>query len=72
MIAVIFAGGLGERLRPLTRATPKPLIPIKNKPFLWYQIRLLSSFGVKKFIISTGYLSNLIKDYFKNGKNLVF
>ena len=70
MIAVIFAGGLGERLRPLTRATPKPLIPIKNRPFLWYQIRLLSSFGVKKFIILTGYLSNLIEDYFEDGKKL--
>ena len=41
--AVILAGGRGERLKPMTDTTPKPMIEIKGKPFLRYQIELLQS-----------------------------
>ena len=41
MKAVILAGGFGTRLRPLTLALPKPIVPIFERPFLYYQIDLL-------------------------------
>ena len=41
MKAILLAGGKGTRLRPLTIHTPKPIVPIFNRPFLHYQIDLL-------------------------------
>ena len=41
MKVVVLAGGMGTRLRPLTAHTPKPIVPIFNRPFLHYQIDLL-------------------------------
>ena len=41
MKAILLAGGKGTRLRPLTVHTPKPIVPILNRPFLYYQIDLL-------------------------------
>ena len=38
MKAILLAGGKGTRLRPLTLHTPKPIVPILNRPFLYYQI----------------------------------
>lgn len=65
--AIILAGGLGSRLRPLTNKIPKPLIPIKNKPLLQHIIENSKKFGVNKFIISTGYKGEMVKNYFKDG-----
>lgn len=65
--AVILAGGLGTRLRPLTATTPKPMIKIHNKPFLEYIIELLRSNGIKEVLILTGYLHEKIENYFKDG-----
>lgn len=56
MQAVILAGGLGTRLRPLTLTTPKPLIPIHGKPFVAYLIELLKRNSVTEIIFLTGYL----------------
>jgi NDP-sugar pyrophosphorylase family protein len=60
--AVIIAGGLGTRLRPLTYNTPKPIVPIANRPFVVYQIEHLVKHGVdevmgwtKSFLTSTIY-----------------
>lgn len=55
MIAYILLGGLGTRLRPLTYHTPKPLLPLAGKPFLWYQLNLLARHGVRRVILGTGY-----------------
>lgn len=66
--AVILAGGLGTRMRPLTLTLPKPMIPILNKPFLEYIIELLKKNGIKEVIILTGYLHEKIEDYFKTGE----
>lgn len=66
--AVILAGGQGIRMRPLTLTLPKPMIPIHNKPFLEYIIRLLKENGIEEIIILTGYLHEKIEDYFKDGK----
>ncbi len=66
--AVIMAGGQGERLRPLTLSTPKPMLKIGNKPIIEYNIDRLISYGLDNFYISVNYLSDVIKDYFKNGE----
>ena len=68
MQAVILAGGLGTRLRPYTTIIPKPLMPVGNFPILEIIIRQLKFYGFKEIIISTGYLSELVKTYFENGK----
>ena len=67
MQAVILAGGKGTRLRPLTYQVPKSMIPINGKPFLQYQLELLKSFGIKRFLFLVGYLGNQIESYFENG-----
>jgi dTDP-glucose pyrophosphorylase len=67
--AVIMAGGRGERLRPLTDKTPKPMLPLGNKPIIEHNIDHLKSFGIEKFTISIRYLSQQIVEYFGNGKS---
>lgn len=67
--AVIIAGGKGERLLPLTKITPKPMLTIGEKPILEHNIDFLSKYGITNFHISVNYLKNIIKDYFKNGSN---
>lgn len=66
LTALILVGGLGTRLRPLTLHTPKCLIEIRGRPFLDYQLELLSRNGVKRAVISTGYLGHKIEDYLKS------
>lgn len=68
MKAVILAGGKGTRLRPLTYAVPKPLLPINEKPMMEHIILHMKSHGITEFIISVGYLGYQIKNYFKDGK----
>lgn len=70
MQAVILAGGKGIRLRPYTTVLPKPMMPIGEKPILEVIINKLAEIGVKKIIISVGYLANIIQAYFGNGKRL--
>ncbi|MFH0796682.1 MAG: NDP-sugar synthase [Candidatus Omnitrophota bacterium] len=55
MQAYILLGGLGTRLRPLTNIVPKPLLPLAGKPFLWYQLKLLSLHNVKDVVLGLGY-----------------
>lgn len=55
MIAVLLIGGRGTRLRPFTCETPKPLLPVLNKPFLIYQLELLKKHGVRKVLLCTSY-----------------
>ena len=64
---VIMAGGKGTRLRPLTEKTPKPLLPVGNKPILQHNIERLSLFGIDDFWISVNYLGQQIEAYFGNG-----
>ena len=70
MRAIILAGGLGTRLRPLTYDTPKPLLPIKDKPLIEWAILNLKKHGITDIILSIGYKSEMIKDYFKSGEEL--
>jgi mannose-1-phosphate guanylyltransferase len=68
MKAVILLGGKGTRLRPLTCETPKPLLPILNKPSLIYQIGLLQKYGVRHVVFCVNYLSQKFRNYFGNGE----
>jgi len=63
MKAVILAGGLGKRLRPITDYIPKPLIPINNIPILELQIKYLKKFGINKFVVCVGYKTEQIKNF---------
>ncbi|MBS1266857.1 MAG: Bifunctional protein GlmU [Candidatus Woesearchaeota archaeon] len=65
--AVILAGGLGTRLRPLTDNTPKPLLPIKGKPILLHIIENLKKYGVKDIVLAVCFEADKIKDYFGDG-----
>ena len=66
--AVILAGGLGKRLRPITNKIPKPLVDVCGKPFLQHIIEQLKNNKLKEIIILAGYKSNLIIDFVKKLK----
>ena len=66
---IIMAGGFGKRLMPLTKNCPKPLLPVLGKPVIEHIIIKLKNEGFKNIYISTHYLSNMIREYFGNGKN---
>jgi len=66
--AVIIAGGLGTRLRPLTYNTPKPIVPVANRPFVVHQIEHLRQHGVDEIILNLHYLSDAIKNILDDGK----
>src|ERR1700758_4012644 len=64
---VILAGGLGTRLRPYTTVLPKPLMPVGDRPILDIVIRQLVRSGFDRVTIATGYLSELIEAFFRDG-----
>jgi len=68
--AVILAGGLGTRLRPLTEKVPKVMSPFNDKPFLLYIINLLKSQKIRNIVLCVGYLPDMIKNRFGDGKSL--
>lgn len=70
MQAVILAGGLGTRLRPLTNDVPKPMVRILGRPFLEYELIYLNRSGFSEFIICTGYKAKTIQDYFGDGSKI--
>lgn len=65
--AVVMAGGRGERLRPLTDKTPKPLLKIGEKPILEHNLDRLRLFGIDDFWITINYLGEQIEEYFGEG-----
>jgi NDP-sugar pyrophosphorylase family protein len=69
MQAVILAGGIGSRLRPLTLNQPKPVVPIGNKPFLLRQIESLKRVGIKEIILSLNYQPTVIQNLLGNGED---
>ena len=66
--AIILCGGKGNRLRPITKFIPKPLVKIKNKEILFYIIKHLFFYNIKDCILAGGYKSNLLQKYAKNKK----
>ena len=67
MQALILAGGKGTRLRPLTVYTPKPVVPICNRPFLLYQIDTLRRAGIKDITLSLSYQPQKIEQQLGDG-----
>ena len=70
MKAIILAGGLGSRLRPLTDSTPKPLLPVAGKPIIQWQIEWLKNAGVEDFVLSVGHLAEKVQAVMGNGSEL--
>ena len=68
MKAVIIAGGLGTRLRPLTNNTPKPMLPIGEKPILEHLVNWTKKGGIKSIVLCVSYLRESIEDYFGDGE----
>src|SRR5512135_100229 len=67
MKAVIMAGGFGTRLRPLTCNTPKPMVPLLNKPMMQHIVTLLRKHGITDLIASLFYSPDVITKYFGDG-----
>ena len=71
MKAILLAGGKGSRLRPLTIHTPKPIVPIFNRPFLQFQIDQLTQVpDIDEVILSLNYQPRRIEEVFGDGKDL--
>ena len=67
MKAVIMAGGFGTRLRPLTCNTPKPMVPLLNKPMMHHIVSLLKAHGITDIIGSLFFSPEVITSYFGDG-----
>lgn len=66
--AFVLAAGRGERLRPLTDSTPKPLIPLHGKPMIEYCLEALAQLKLKKVVLNAWHLSDQIEAYVKAKK----
>lgn len=67
--AVLMAGGKGERLRPLTEKTPKPLIKVGEKCIIDYNIDNLISYGIKNIFVTINYLGEQLEEHFKEKRD---
>ncbi|MEE9394337.1 MAG: nucleotidyltransferase family protein [Planctomycetota bacterium] len=65
--AILMVGGEGQRLRPLTEQTPKPLLPIGGRPILEHIVRQLAKYGVQEVSMALGYRAEQIESYFADG-----
>jgi len=70
MKAMILAAGLGTRLRPLTNATPKPLLPVAGRPLIVWTLLLLRRAGILEAIINLHHLGHLIEQELGDGSRL--
>jgi mannose-1-phosphate guanylyltransferase len=67
MRAMVLAAGLGTRLRPITYAMPKPMVPVANRPVMEHILRLLARHGFAETIANLHWFPDLIQDYFGDG-----
>ena len=68
MKCIILAAGEGKRMHPLTFTRPKVMLPIVNKPILEWNLLNAIEAGLREFILVIGYKSEMVRDYFKNGR----
>ncbi|MFN5793643.1 MAG: sugar phosphate nucleotidyltransferase, partial [Bacteroidota bacterium] len=67
--AIILAGGFGTRLQEVVSNVPKPMAPVNSEPFLNYIFYKLKKEGIKTVVLSLGYLSEVIEEYYNNSFN---
>jgi len=67
MKALVFAAGLGERMRPLTLHTPKPLLPAGGKPLLAWHLEKLAALGVSEVVVNTSWLAGRFPEVLGDG-----
>ena len=67
MKAMILAAGKGERMRPLTLTTPKPLVPAAGKPLIEYHLEALARAGITEVVINHAWLGQQIEDHLGDG-----
>ena len=67
--AVLMAGGKGERLRPLTEKTPKPLLPVGDKAIIDHNIDRLISYGIQHISVTVNYLKEQLEEHFETPHN---
>ena len=67
--AVLMAGGKGERLRPLTEKTPKPLLPVGDKAIIDHNVDRLISYGINHISVTVNYLKEQIEDHYEQPRN---
>ena len=67
MKAMILAAGRGERMRPLTDQTPKPLLEVGGKPLIVHHLQALAGAGFDEVVINTSWLGKKIQDYLQDG-----
>lgn len=67
--AVMMAGGKGERLRPLTEKTPKPLLPVGDKAIIDHNVDRLINYGVQHISVTVNYLKEQIEDHYQEPRN---
>ncbi|MEW9901609.1 N-acetylmuramate alpha-1-phosphate uridylyltransferase MurU [Pseudomonas putida] len=67
MKAMILAAGKGERMRPLTLHTPKPLVPVAGQPLIEYHLQALAKAGVTELVINHAWLGQQIEDHLGDG-----
>lgn len=67
---MIFAAGLGTRLKPLTDNMPKALVPVCGKPLLWHVIMKLRAAGVEEVVVNVHHFADMIEDYLRSVDNL--
>jgi NDP-sugar pyrophosphorylase family protein len=70
MKGLILAGGKGTRLRPLTVFTPKPVVPVVNKPFILYQLEILRRAGIDDIKLSLSYQPDKIESVLHESNDL--
>ena len=67
MKAMILAAGKGERMRPLTLHTPKPLVPVAGQALIEYHLRALAAAGVREVVINHAWLGQQIEEHLGDG-----
>ena len=68
MKALVFAAGKGERMRPLTDTTPKPLLPVRGKPLIEWHLEKLAALGVQDVVINTSWLAHAFEPALGQGE----
>jgi len=68
MKAMILAAGKGTRVRPITHTTPKPMIPILQKPVMEFLLELLRDHGFNEIMVNVSHLAEEIENYFRDGQ----